>query len=405
MSRCYRRWRRARRDIAAATAKKMLLQGEEYAHKYLQTHRFLKEMQGCEWIGWPGSIPTLSMVFRGDLLPWQDDGARTSTLEDTWQRSHDGIPSASWTYSRDPGPDNKRCYSWGACLCRGHGRVHNTMFTRLRVQMKGAYVDNAVQTLLQNGYIILHWQGRQNPAEVANADTNSSDTCITHNLWSYVALHSEKPWGSTLVGMALSEDSVMRFRQRPVLETGSRTPQGDYFHMQPIQVHESFQIQTVVEWLATLDTKLMWHVQLWQLSERMRPLKDIVPCVAATPTDVTPFLIWAGRGHRATIPEPSMWQQDDDRAHRSSGGDRKRTHTDLEPDAVLGDISEDEPAIPEAELADEQDEGVIAPEVAAVREALHEVSNHAQPEIMSSNNPLTPPLREEASVSELCQTS
>ena len=116
ISRCYRIWKRQKQQVAEDKVGAMQDIGKRHGEDFVQAHPFLKELPGCQWLGWPAAFPTLSMVFRADLLPAVAAPIQPKILEQQWQKAHEGIESRSWTESRDPGPAAKHA-SLGAFVC------------------------------------------------------------------------------------------------------------------------------------------------------------------------------------------------------------------------------------------------------------------------------------------------
>ena len=328
----------ARKELLEANAQRLasvLALQQDTAKNPLRERRGLKDL--VPWVPVPHSCP--SAIARLEAWKYSDVGNLTGQkagLARAWKRRHQGLPKKSDKWKARP---DHRCWQQGFCVCSGQGRLVNTCWNNAKKIIQRTLArELGLKEKFLKGEVCLRWR----PEELQQEGEGAEPSPI---LWTYVALHYQKPWSPLFMMMEEVVDRVHdKGKVLRALVDDNHCPR----------------FQAPLEMVNELNLQHTWHLQFFYLSTSRHAFPLSNGCVVVLPGDghADPEQsFWAGTHQHArrAQPAPSQWQ-DVDMSDEPAVQADNQNQQGSRPPGIPPNIAYNEAGLREEEEPDDEDE-------------------------------------------------
>ena len=256
-----------RQEIKATDTRRLetlLRLQDDRVHHPLRERKGLKDI--CKWLPIPHSCP--SAFAR--LEAWTFSSAATvvgqkAGLARAWRRRHVGLPKRSLKYKSRP---DHRCWQQGFCHCSGRGRATSRCWNSARQSLQQTMSRNSfLKEKFATGEICVRWRSESIELhEVGGGEVGTSEVG-----WTYVALHSQRPWSPLFMMM---EEVV----------SGQEREAGVVLRVQKDAEHCP-RFKAPLDLVSTFDLQKRMHLQVYYLSTSRKAFPHSAGCVVVYPGD------------------------------------------------------------------------------------------------------------------------
>ena len=247
-------------------------------------------MLAVDHISYPAYCPALSSVMTCSAAP---PTAHFHELSNAWIRRHIGIQASN---SADRYVDTHRpmpltaCIRAGRCVCRGQGRLHRILSSRIDERLKDLFPRGPERKdSLENGLVILFLEGTKPEAE---GDVAANEVDEPQHIYAHISLMYVSPWRPTFILLERHGQDCFMVKQDPNGAPACRTS---------------------IDLATAMDTNRAWSLQ----ALLMDPHKDSTIAardfctLRASASDKPVELVWGGiRAERRARPAeavPGHW--------------------------------------------------------------------------------------------------